>query len=105
MPTAELGRPCPACGTPVQEGDADQFGWCDDCRAALRRRARRRAHWVAIGITAPFALWILVEGRFGVLPRWAWLLPLAVAYYLGHRIGREVIRGYALWKRSQAGRD
>lgn len=105
MPAAELGRPCPACGRPVEEDDADQFGWCDECRKALRSSARRRAHWVAAAITAPFALWVVLEGRFDVLPVWAWLLPLAVAYYLGHRIGREVVRGYARWKRSQAGTD
>ena len=29
----------------------------------------------------------------GVLSPGAWLLPLAAAYYLGLRIGREVVRG------------
>jgi hypothetical protein len=50
-------------------------------------------HLIAAGITVPFAAWIAMSDIRGVLPWGAWLLPLAAAYYLGLRIGREVVRG------------
>jgi uncharacterized protein (DUF983 family) len=100
-----LTRPCPSCGRELPEADADDFGWCEECREDLRRSARRGSHLVAALITVPFAGWILVKGLvddlFQVLPYYAWLLPLAVAYYLGLRIGRELIRGYRRWKRTR----
>jgi len=56
-------------------------------------RVRWLPHLIAAGITVPFAVWIVLSDIRGVLPWTAWLLPLAAAYYLGLRIGREVVRG------------
>ena len=50
-------------------------------------------HGIAAAVTIPFAIWIAVGGTSGVLPTAAWGLPLAAAYYLGLRIGREVTKG------------
>ncbi|TFG65034.1 MAG: hypothetical protein E4H28_04595 [Gemmatimonadales bacterium] len=50
-------------------------------------------HVIALAITVPFAIWILVGDTRGVLPTGAWALPLAAAYYLGLRIGREITKG------------
>ena len=50
-------------------------------------------HLIAAAITIPFAIWIALSDIRGVLAPAAWLLPLAGAYYLGLRIGREVVRG------------
>ncbi|MFW6039476.1 MAG: hypothetical protein ACOC9N_00195 [Gemmatimonadota bacterium] len=50
-------------------------------------------HLIAAGITIPFAIWVALSDMHGVLSPAAWLLPLAAAYYLGLRIGREVVRG------------
>jgi hypothetical protein len=50
-------------------------------------------HAIALVITVPFAIWILVGDTRGVLPTGAWALPLAAAYYLGLRVGREVTKG------------
>jgi hypothetical protein len=79
----------------------DETGWCRACRADLDRRTRRLPHLIAAGIVLPFAIWIVVGGQFAILPGYAWLLPLAAAYYLGYRIGREVIRGYSSWRRAR----
>lgn len=54
---------------------------------------RLAPHLIAVAVTVPFATWIAVSDIRGVLPPAAWLLPLAAAYYLGLRIGRELIRG------------
>jgi len=50
-------------------------------------------HLIAAGITLPFALWVAMSDLRGVLSPVAWLMPLAAAYYLGLRIGREVVKG------------
>ena len=48
---------------------------------------------MAAAITIPFAVWIALGDTSGVLPTAAWGLPLAAAYFLGLRIGREVTKG------------
>ena len=50
-------------------------------------------HLIAAGITLPFAAWIAMSELRGVLSPVAWLMPLGAAYYLGLRIGREVVKG------------
>ena len=65
----------------------------------LQKRRRARLAWVQRGIAAlitlPFAVWIAMEGTGTYFPRYAWLLPLAGAYYLGLRIGGVAVRGWA----------
>lgn len=92
---------CRACGRQRPEQELDEAGWCPACRVELERRTRKAPHLFAAGIVLPFAVWILLGGRFGVLPPYAWLLPLAAAYYLGYRIGRELVKGYARWRRTR----
>ena len=74
--------------------ELDRWLWCHSCGTGLERRARRGQHLIASLITFPFLVWILVEGTGGVLPTYAWALPLLAAYYLGSRIGRVLIRNY-----------
>jgi hypothetical protein len=64
----------------------------------LEKKASRGQHLIALLVTVPFAIWIAVEGTRGYFPLYAWAIPLAAAYYLGMRIGREVVRG---WVRSR----
>jgi len=56
-------------------------------------------HLIAALVTLPFAIWILRLDRGEFLPQVAWLLPLGAAYYLGFRIGGEVVKGYTNWRR------
>jgi hypothetical protein len=92
-------QPCASCRDLYPHSDLDRQLWCPACRAELGRRVRWGRHAAALLVTIPFAIWILLEGRGGVLPTWAWLLPLGAAYFLGYRIGREVMRGYVRVKR------
>jgi len=39
------------------------------------------------------AAWIAVSDLRGVLSPVAWLMPLGAAYYLGLRLGHEVVKG------------
>ncbi|MDP2481028.1 MAG: hypothetical protein Q8W51_00530 [Candidatus Palauibacterales bacterium] len=95
-------QPCASCRELYPHNDLDRQLWCPSCREDLGRRVRWGRHAAALLVTLPFAVWILLEGRSGVLPMWAWLLPLGAAYYLGYRIGREVMRGYVRVKRGGA---
>lgn len=99
-PQSEADARCRECGAPNSRDDLDEYGWCPACQAALRRRTGRVAHLIALLIVLPFAVWILVSERSGYFSLYAWLLPLAAAYYLGLRIGRELARGYLRWRRS-----
>lgn len=89
---------CAGCGEvfPLQALDEDD--WCTGCGPAMRRRMKRGRHLIAALITLPFAIWILTLDRGGTLSQAVWLLPLAAAYYLGLRIGREVVKGFVRWQ-------
>ena len=89
---------CAACGGSFPVKALDEDDSCDACRTSVRRRVRRGRHMVAAAITMPFAIWILTLERGETLSQAAWLLPLAAAYYLGLRIGREVVKGFLRWK-------
>ena len=92
---------CRACGRAYPELELDEAGWCRSCAADLDRKARWVPHLIAACIVIPFAVWVVLGGQFAVLPLYAWLIPLAAAYYLGFRIGREVVKGYGRWRRAK----
>ncbi|MDH3732546.1 MAG: hypothetical protein OEU54_03390 [Gemmatimonadota bacterium] len=93
------GSECGGCGEIYPNPALDERGWCDACRPIMRRRFRLGRHLVAALITLPFAIWILTLDRGATLAPPVWALPLAAAYYLGFRIGGEVVKGYSRWRR------
>ena len=97
-PQSEGDASCRECGSIVSRDELDAYSLCPGCAAALRKRTRLAAHVIALLIVLPFAIWILVGGRSGYFPLYAWLLPLTAAYYLGLRIGRELAKGYLRWR-------
>jgi len=108
--TASMPRPeqvrfqgvaCDACGGVFTEGELSEDGWCSKCAPGMQRKLAVWRHVVAILVVLPFAIWTLRIERLDFLPRAAWLMPLAAAYYLGYRIGREVVKGYTSWHRSR----
>ncbi len=92
------GAACDGCGSIPPRGALDEDGWCDECRPRMRRRLRFWRHAVALLITVPFAVWVWRLDRGAYLPPVAWSLPLLAAYYLGLRIGGEVVKGYSRWR-------
>lgn len=98
----EAERRCASCREIYPNSALDQRLWCPPCRDALKRRARIGSHLAALVVTVPFGIWILVTGSSEVLSPLAWVMPLGAAYYLGWRIGRELIEG---WVRLQARRE
>lgn len=100
-PQSEGDASCRECGASQSRDDLDVYGWCPACTASLRKRTVWASHIIAVLIVLPFAIWILIGGRSGYFPAYAWLLPLGAAYYLGLRIGRELAKGYLRWRRSK----
>lgn len=99
------GAVCDPCGEVFPKAELSEDRLCDACGPLMQRRMRWWRHVVAGLITLPFAVWIVVwTGRFpqfDYLPPLAWLLPLSASYYLGFRIGGEVVKGYTRWRRGR----
>ncbi len=101
-PTGEFhfaGAACDACGAVFPKSDLDESQWCAKCRPRMLRRLRIGRHAIAALVLLPFAIWVVRVEKLDFLPPLAWLLPLAAAYYLGLRIGGEVVKGYHRWRR------
>lgn len=96
------GVMCGACGRMFPKGQLDDDDWCEGCGPRMQQRMRTWRHVVAASITLPFAVWVVIwlqtSPDLGFLPPYAWGLPLVAAYYLGFRIGREVVKGYTRWR-------
>jgi hypothetical protein len=94
------GTVCKGCGEVRSREELDLNSWCDACQVRTQKRIRIGQHVVAAAIVLPFAIWVLLVDKYDFLPPYAWLIPLAAAYYLGMRIGRESIKGYFRWRRA-----
>ncbi len=95
------GAVCDGCGKVVPQKALDSNRWCAECRPRLQKRLRLTPHIIAALIVLPFAVWVWRLDKSAFLPGYAWLLPLAAAYYLGLRIGRETMKGYLRWRRTR----
>lgn len=92
---------CESCGRVVPDAALEEGGWCPECRERRTRRLGTWPHVIAGLIVLPFAVWVLVLDKSAFLPWYAWLVPLAAAYYLGFRIGREAVKGYLRMRRDR----
>ena len=96
---------CGACGDLFPRDQLDEDDWCGECGPRMRQRMRWWRHVIAALITLPFAIWVVIwlarSPQFDFLPAYAWGLPLVAAYYLGFRIGREIVKGYGRWRRGR----
>lgn len=99
QPLHFAGERCQVCGREGPPDSLDEYRWCPECQGRLDRRIRWGKHLMALLVVAPFAVWVLVLEKGAYLPLYAWLIPLGAAYYLGLRIAREALRGYARWRR------
>jgi predicted nucleic acid-binding Zn ribbon protein len=95
------GSDCEGCGKAFPANTLDDDDLCETCRPIMKRRLRRGRHLIAALVTLPFAIWVLTLDRGATLAQPVWILPLAGAYYLGLRIGGEVVRGYARWNKTR----
>ncbi len=78
---------------PIQE--LDRLLWCEECLTLARRRAAVRGWTAGGGLAAVLALyiWLWIQPDFSLIPT-AWVATLAVAFYLGGRLSREVLFGW-----------
>ena len=89
---------CASCRELYPTSALDQRLWCPPCRDELARKLRWGSHVTALAITVPFAVWVYMVRTTEVLSPWAWVLPRGAAYYLGWRIGKELIKGWVRLK-------
>jgi len=74
--------------------DLDRLLWCAECIDAARRRAALRG-WMAGGVlavTLAAYIWFVIQPDLSLIPS-AWIATLAVAFYLGGRVARELLYG------------
>jgi hypothetical protein len=77
---------------PVEE--LDRLLWCEECQVAARRRAARRGWGAGFALALLLAgyIWFVIQPDLSLIPT-AWLATLAVAFYLGGRVARELFYG------------
>lgn len=102
----EAGARCRSCRAVRPREELDDRLWCEACRERLARASLIGSHLTAVLVTVPFGIWVLVSGSTEVLSPWAWVMPLGAAYYLGWRIGREIVKGWVKLRTSDtSGRE
>ncbi len=94
---------CRSCRRVRPREELDDRFWCPDCRERVKRLSRIGSHATAALVTIPFGVWVLVSGSTEVLSGWAWVMPLGAAYYLGWRIGREIVKGWVKLRTDDSG--
>jgi hypothetical protein len=84
---------CHRCRQARTTGELDRMIWCEDCLRLERRRAARWGRGLAFLAAVALALWIAIDiqpsDQFLVL----WALVVIVAFYLGSRLGTELVFG------------
>jgi hypothetical protein len=72
----------------------DRLLWCHDCQAAARRRAAIRGWMVGGALVVVLAtyIWFVIQPDLSLIPT-GWAATLAVAFYLGGRVAREIFYG------------
>jgi hypothetical protein len=98
-----LEVPCVRCGALTPAAEVDRLLWCAPCVAAAKGQAARIGWSFGGGLAAVLALYI----HFGIQPDYSlipagWAATLAVAFYLGGRVARELAFGLLRF-RNQAG--
>ena len=88
------GVSCDVCGEVYPREDLDRHHWCEACRPRMQRRMLLWRHVVATVVALPIAFWVFTHPSFDRRPLGAWILFIVAAYYLGFRLGREVVRIY-----------
>ncbi len=86
---------CVRCLRVKPVAELDRLLWCPDCQAAALRRATVRG-WSAGGVLVvvlALYIWLVIQPDPTLIPSF-WLATLAVAFYLGGRVARELAYGY-----------
>jgi hypothetical protein len=85
---------CVRCLEELPKEELDRLLWCEECVARAGRRANL-VGWVSGAVIAGLlALWIwfVIQPDLSLIPA-LWGATLAVAFYLGGRVSREIAYG------------
>jgi hypothetical protein len=84
---------CRRCRQERTADDLDRQLWCEECRRAERRRAGHWGRGLAFAAAVLLSFWIAIviqpSREFLLL----WALVIVVAFYLGSRLGQELVFG------------
>ena len=93
------GTACDVCGEVYPRAAIDTNHWCEECRPRMLRRMRVWRHVMALAVALPIAAWVFTHPTFDGRPIELWALFVIAAYYLGYRLGREVMKVYTRMRR------
>ncbi len=94
---------CVRCLRPTPGSELDRLLWCPECVESARSRAARIG-WSFGGLLAlalALYIWFGIQPDLSLIPT-GWALTLAVAFYLGGRIAREISFGVMRLRNQQA---
>jgi hypothetical protein len=85
---------CVRCLRVKPAAELDRLLWCDECVARARKRATFWGWITGAALAGVLALyiWLAIQPDLSLIPT-GWLATLAVAFYLGGRIARELYLG------------
>ncbi len=92
LPDGELT--CLRCLEERPKEELDRLLWCEECVERAKRRASRIG-WgsgAVIALLVGLYIWFVVQPDLSLIPA-LWGATLAVAFYLGGRVAREIAIG------------
>jgi hypothetical protein len=84
---------CRRCRQPRTADDLDRILWGQECQRAERRRAAWWGRALAFGAAVLLSLWIATRIQPSDQFLRLWALVVVVAFYLGSRLGTELVYG------------
>ena len=84
---------CSKCGEQREASELDRMLWCEFCLASARRTAKNAGLAVGTVLAGGLALWIWLVQKPSDLVIGGWIGTVLAAFYLGMRVGREVVFG------------
>ena len=85
---------CVRCLEERSKEELDRLLWCEECLERAGRRANRIG-WLSGGVIAlllALYIWLVIQPDLSLIPA-LWGATLAVAFYLGGRVAREIAYG------------
>jgi len=89
----EEGLRCRVCGLEKPRREVDRLLWCEECVQAGRARAATRSWAIGALLALVLGSWIWLYIRPSDLVLGGWIAVVVAGFWLGARIGREVLFG------------
>ncbi len=84
---------CVRCLTVLDYTDVDRLMWCEECRAAAKRRAGWWGWLFGLLMGAALAAWIWLVVQPSDLVIGGWIATVVAALWIGGKVAREIAYG------------